>query len=254
MNPKRYETELQIRGVAIFSALSVIGLLLILVLFSGCTSSSPPTTPPTSTPSSPPPTTLTVTTVPTLAFPNALSIGQYANFGIAPRTGKATIYHVEIRPDYNWTEPSFNSVREQNAAFPPFSTEYGYNIARPKIGNTFLFIYVKMIGTGSEPIYVPSPPQFVVYSNGTTYNFTSVNGPDVLINGIYETQYDIENAASGIIGYVDPGENNGMVGYLIYEVPATISLKNSYALVSLNLTNQGPNTTASWSQAAWRLG
>jgi hypothetical protein len=170
-------------------------------------------------------------------------MGQYATFGTEGRQAKATIYKAEIRPNYNWTAPTFNSPGSQSAASRPNEVQHGYNTQKPKEGNTFLFIYVSMVNTGTAAIYAPSASQFVISANGTTYNYNSVQSADVVIDTVPGTQYDYQIGRGGLVGYIQPGESNKADGYLIYEVPATISLKDAYVLVNLDYQNR----------AVWRL-
>jgi hypothetical protein len=188
---------------------------------------------------------MTVATTPAVsAFPGALALGQFATFGTEGRQAKATIYKYEIRANYNWTAPTFNNLGSQSAASGSNEVQQGYTTQKPKAGNTFLFIYVSLVNTGTSAIYAPSASQFVVSSNGMVYNFTSVQGSDVVIDTVPGTQYDYQIGRGGLVGYIQPGESNKADGYLIYEVPAAISLKDAYVLVNLDYQNR----------AVWKLG
>jgi hypothetical protein len=178
------------------------------------------------------------------AYPDALALGQYATFGSGDRQGKATVSTYKIKPNYNWTAPSFNSPREQSAASQPNEIQRGYNMEKPKEGNTFLFVFVRVINTGTNAVYAPSPSQFVVVARGTRYNYTSVHSSDVVIDTVAGTQYDYQIGRGGVVGYVQPGDSNKAEGYLIYEVPAAISFQDTYVIVNLDYQNQ----------AVWRLG
>jgi hypothetical protein len=178
------------------------------------------------------------------AYPGALVPDQYATFGSEGRQGKATVYKYEIRQNYNWTAPTFNSPGSQSAASRPNEVQRGYTTQKPKAGNTFLFVYVSLVNTGTAAMYAPSASQFVVYANGIVYNYTSVQGSDVVIDTVPGTQYDYQIGRGGLVGYIQPGESNKADGYLIYEVPAAISLKDTYVLVNLDYQNR----------AVWRLG
>ncbi len=100
-----------------FSA--AIGILLAVLLCSGCMNASPQgpsqTTAPTPVVTTLPPTNATIVPTPAVtAYPGALALGQYATFGTEGRQAKATIYKCEIRPNYNWTAPTFNSPGSQS--------------------------------------------------------------------------------------------------------------------------------------------
>ncbi|MDD1713491.1 MAG: DUF4352 domain-containing protein [Methanoregulaceae archaeon] len=190
------------------------------------------------------PTTATIVPTPAVtAYPGALAPGQYATFGSEGRQGKATVYKYEIRQNYNWTAPTFSSPGSSSAARPN-EVQRGYTTQKPKAGNTFLFIYVSLVNTGTSALYAPSASQFVVSSNGTFYNYTSVQGSDVVIDTVPGTQYDYQIGRGGLVGYIQPGGSNKADGYLIYEVPAAISLNDTYVLVNLDYQNR----------AVWRLG
>ena len=126
----------------------------------------------------------------------------------------------------------------------PHEVQRGYTTQKPKSGNTFLFIYVSLVNTGTSAIYAPSASQFVVSSNGTIYTYTSVQGPDVVIDTVPGTEYDYQIGRGGLVGYIQPGESNKADGYLIYDVPASIPLNDAYVLVNLDFQNR----------AVWRLG
>ena len=222
--------------------IAVMGLLSIVLLFSGCTSTSPQVQIQTSVP-----TTAVVIPSPTptaVPFPNALALKQYATFGSADTIGQATIYGFEIKPNYNWTSPSWNSPREQGAASPPLDTQRGYTMEMPREGNTFLFIYVRVMNPGKNAVYAPSAKQFVVSSDGKTYNYSPVHSSDVIIDKVPGTQYDYQIGRGGTVGYIQPGDSNKAEGYLIYEIPATFSPKTTYVVSNLDYQNQ----------AVWKLG
>lgn len=157
--------------------------------------------------------------------------------------GSATVYRYEIRPHYNWTSSSWNSPREQVAASQPLELQNGYTKEKPGEGNTFLIIFVCIVNVGTKAMYAPSAKQFVVYSDGKMYNYTSVHSSDVLIDNVSGKQYTNPVGQGGTVGSIQPGESNRADGYLIYEIPASFSPGTTYVLC--NLDNQ--------SQAAWKL-
>jgi hypothetical protein len=222
---------------------AAVGILFFALFFSGCTSTTPPVQTQT-----PVPTTVAMTLTPTPAptavpFPNALALNEYATFGSGNEQGKATVYKVEVKSDYNWTSPTWNSPGQQ-AASQPLGLQRGYNTEKPQAGNLFLFLYVRVLNTGSNAVYAPSALQFVVSSNGKMYNYTSVRSPDVTIDQITGTQYDYQIGRGGAVGYVQPGESNAADGYLIYEIPAPFTPTTTYVVSNLDYQNQ----------AVWRLG
>jgi len=223
--------------------ITFFGVLFIVLLITGCTSTSPQVPAPT-----PAITTAAVVTLsPTPAavpFPNALAQNEYATFGSADMIGKATVYGYDIKPGFNWTSPSWNSPGGQAAASQPLELQRGYTMEKPQEGNTFLFVYVRVLNTGKNAVYAPSAKQFVVNSNGTLYNYSPVQGSDVIIDKVPGTQYDYQIGRGGVVGYVQPGESNKAEGYLIYEIPATFSPNTTYVVSNLDYQNK----------AVWKLG
>jgi hypothetical protein len=223
--------------------ISFFGVLFIVLLFSGCTSTSPQI--PALTPV--PTTAAVVILSPTptaVPFPNALALNEYATFGSADMIGKASVYSYDIKPSYNWTSPSWNSPGEQAAASQPLELQRGYTMEKPHEGNTFLFVYVRVLNPGKNAVYAPSAKQFVVNSNGTLYNYSPVHSADVIIDKVPGTQYDYQIGRGGTVGYIQPGESNKAEGYLIYEVPVTFSPNTTYVVSNLDYQNQ----------AVWKLG
>jgi len=189
--------------------------------------------------------TTVATPVPTATpYPGALALGQEAPFGTGGKNGTASVYKRDIRSNYSWTSPSFNSVSEQKLTGTALGSQQGYNTDEPAAGNTFLFVYVKLIDTGAESIVAPSPGQFVVNYNGNDYAYRSLAGSDVIVGGVQKTQYDYLIGKGGVSGYIQPGDSNAADGFLIYEVPSSIDLTKAAMVVTLD----------SQHQSAWQLG
>lgn len=224
-------------------SITIFGILFCVLLSSGCTSTSPSVPVPTSVPTMAVVVPTPIATQTTQPFPGALALNEYAVFGSGNEQGKATVYRYDIKPNYNWTSPSWNSPREQAAASPALELQRGYNMEKPKEGNTFLFVYVRVINTGDKTVYAPSAKQFVVANNGKMYNYSSVHSSDVIIDTVTGTQYDYQIGRGGAVGYVQRGESNAADGYLIYEIPAPFSPGTTYVVSNLDFKNQ----------AAWKL-
>ncbi|HXX55569.1 MAG TPA: hypothetical protein VEI81_05700 [Methanoregula sp.] len=211
------------------------GILVIALLCAGCANSQPAPAP------TPAPTESTATAVPTTAppFPGALTPGEYVSFGAGDMHGNATVVRYAIRPNYTWTSPSFNSAAEQKSATGPGGVVNGYNTETPKAGDAFLFVYLKLVNTGSKAVYAPSPSQYIVYADGVRYNYTSVHGPDAVVDGVAGGQYDYQIGKGGVGGYIQPGASNAVNGYLIYEVPGSIDPADTYFIADLDSVNRG---------------
>jgi len=222
-------------------ALSLFFIVAVLIACAGCAGTAPQTPVPATTV----PVTTTAAPAPEpTPYPGALALNQEAPFGIAGKNGTATVYKAEVRSNYSWSSPSFNSPHEQAQAGAPLGTQHGYNTEEPAAGNAFLFVYVRLADTGSERIVAPSPSQFAVNYDGKTYSYSSVRGSDVTVSGVRVTQYDYLIGSGGVLGYIQPGASNVADGYLIYEVPATIDLTKAYLVVTLDAQHQ----------SAWKLG
>lgn len=228
-----------------FSPFAVF-LVLCCVLLAGCTST--PT--PDPVPATAVPTTTAVLQAPHQVltpapqpYPNALSLGQYVNFGNGDTLGKATVYRYTVKPSYDWVDPSWNSPREQLAASPPLDLQEGYNRESPKPGNTFLFLFVRVQNTGTKSVNAPSPKQFVVAIDGKVYDYSSVHGSEVIISNVGDSQYLYQRGQRDPIEYIVPGDNSLVEGYLIYEIPAPFSPDKTYVLSSVDYKNQ----------AVWKL-
>ncbi len=224
------------------------GVLCVVLLFSGCTSTSPAVQTQTPVPVVTSAATLSTPT-PTLSpapvlFPGALAMNEYVPFGSGDEQGNATIYRYEVKPYYNWTSPTWNSPAEQAAASRPFEMQRGYNLEKPQAGNTFLFVYIRVLGTSSKSVYAPSAKQFVVVKDGKEYNYSSVMSSDVSIDNITGIQYDYLIGKGGTGGYVLPGESNKAEGYLIYEIPTPFSPNTTFVAGNLDFQTR----------AVWRLG
>ena len=222
-------------------AIAITLVLFLVLLFCGCTSTAPQAPAPASTPLTIVPPSAALTQEP---FPDARSLNTPATFGASDMTGQVTVTRYTIKPNYNWTSPSWNSPREQVAASPPLDLQRGYNMEKPREGSTFLFVFIRVANTGTKAVYAPSPQQLVVNGDGTIYNYRSVAGADVNIDGVVGKQYDYLIGKGGTGGYVQPGESNMVEGYLIYEVLSTLAPEKMYVVGNLDYQTR----------AIWKLG
>jgi hypothetical protein len=218
----------------IFFTITTFGLLFFGLIFAGCMSSSLPVQTPLSANALVIPSP-TLTAVP---FPEVLGLNEYTCFGCENRQGAATVYRYEIRPHYNWTSPSWNSPREQAAASQPLELQNGYTMEKPGEGNTFLIIFIRVENVGTMAVNAPLAKQFVVYSDGKMYNYTSVHSSDVVIDKVSGSQYGYQIGQGGTVGYIQSGESNRAEGYLIYEIPASFSPNTTYVIGNLDYQNQ----------------
>ena len=222
------------RSISVFI---LVGILAAAVFLAGCTSQAPAAPVPTAVPT----TVVTATSSPIatpVPFPHALALNTFSTFGYGGKTGEATIYKYVVRPNYTWTEATFNSPHEQSVYNQPNEIQNGVNIQKPADGNVFLFIYIKVINTGTTAVNAPSAKQFTVNINNVAYSYSSVNSPKSVVNDISGSQYDFSFSPGGTVGYVQPGESNAADGYLIYEIPATYTPGNTFVVGNLDFQNQ----------------
>jgi hypothetical protein len=226
--------------------IAVFGVLFLVLLSSGCASTSPAVQTPTAVPTAVP-TTAAVKLAPTQVanpFPNALALNEYAAYGDEKQNGKATVYKYSVKPTYRWTDPSWNSPREMLDASQPLELQRGYNLEKPQQDrHTFLFVNIRVINTGQKTIFAPSAKQFVVYTNGQTYSYSSVHGSNVIIDNVLDSQYRFQRGQRDPIEYIQPGDSP-LEGYLIYDIPASFSPDTTYVVANLDYKNS----------AVWKLG
>jgi len=229
-------------------AAHILGILVIaiaLIFCAGCTNSQPAPLQPVPDTTAPTMAVTIVTPVPTATpYPNALAMNQLATFGKNDRTGTATVYKVNLVPDYSYSDPTFNSPHVQPQAGDALGTQRGYNTQEPAAGNAFLFVFVRLANTGTKGLVAPSPGQFIVSYDGKSYSYSSVIDSAVTLANIRVPQYDYTIGKGGVSGNINPGDSNSVDGFLIYEVPAGIDLTKAALVVRLDADNQD----------AWALG
>jgi len=218
----------------------VLGLML---ASCGCTQQQKEQAPATPVPTPPFPTT-TVPVVPENPYPNAIALAVEQSFGTGGMTGNATVTKYSVKPGYNWTSPSWRSARELRSYTAGDKVQSGYTTESPASGNAFLFVFFRVTGTGTKPVYAPSPDQIIVVGDKKTYHYRPVSDSGVVIDGIYGSEYDFQIGTGGTGGYVQPGPGNAAEGYLIYEIPSNLTMDRIYVLASLDY-----RTTTEWKLA-----
>ena len=230
--------------------------LIILVAAAGCTGPSAPapaTTPPSATTvviTTPPPTTVATTVVPTPTpepFPGALPLNTAALFGNGTKwTTDITVYKIWINDTYQMWSPDDNRF---------------YPMVAPA-GEKYLIVFVDMVDRGTDRAPLPSQANINVIYNSATIapdpshtlpNLKPDSPPSVFRIGeieftkkMYASEYveDFGYSHGQKLGYITPGESNAVDGYIVYEVPATLTPETSY--LRIVLPGQDP--------AMWKLG
>ena len=221
--------------------IGILGITMVLIFCAGCTSSSQLTSPQstiTTTVSTPPATI--PTPVPTVTpYPGMLALNQPVTIGKADQTGILTVYNAKILPNYSWTDPTFNSVRDQQKAGDTLlSTQYGYNTQDPAEGNVFLFVYARLTNTGTNSLGALSTGQFVVNYDGKYYSYHPISDPHKTFANGLGSPYNYDSKNGGVIGFVVPGSANAAEGFLIYEVPASFDIRKAAVVVTLDAENK----------------
>ena len=216
----------------------ILTTLVLLVIFCGCTGTTPAPVPVV--------TTIQITASPTPVstptldpYPNASALNVPVPIGSGKKTGEMTVSGYKVKPTYSWVDPSWNSPQEQAASSQPLETQKGYNTQKPKDGNTFLFVYLNVAGTGAEPVYAPSPKQIVIVSEGKTIAYSTLASAQTTVDGESGQQYDFQIGPGGSGGYVQPGKSNIVKGFLIYELPASFSPEKTYVIAAPDPLTQG---------------
>jgi hypothetical protein len=213
--------------------LLLLALLLTVTLLAGCggqTSPGSPETPPATTAV---PTTLPATappvpqaTAPPEPFPGALSIGTPYRYGREDIAMEVTVYGVKAVEGYEWWSPNWGR----------------YWNTTPDEGDHFLIALVRFIDRGTARARLPSQGMFVLHGEGNSYVQNVERDHSLWIRGIDVKQYD--SYYDDRAGWIDPGESNGVEGFLLYEVPASLTPGNTYLQV----------TFSSQAAAVWKLG
>lgn len=180
-------------------------------------------------------------------FPNALVLKTRFPFGTGTNwAGEATTYRIWVNATYQWFNPADNQ----------------YQIRIAPAGKKYLIVFINMVNLGSDR--APLPPHsniYVLYENAVispdpTHAFPMKNSdslPKVIRIGeiefskkLYGTEYveDFGYSHGQKLGFIDPGESNAVDGYIIYEVPVSLTPEKAYVRIIM------PGTDAT----VWKLG
>jgi hypothetical protein len=183
-----------------------------------------------------------VAPTPTLnPFPNALALGQKVPFGSGKVASEGTVYKYWINDTYQWHSDIDNK----------------YYTQEPKPGNKYLFVFVQMMNIGDTRVWLPRASSVVVHYDGAVYNQDLEHyKPDKTGNRkataieVQEIQYfhklsgveyveDFGFSHATELGYIYPGLSNAVDGYIIYEVPQSLTPDKTYVTISFNGQDSG---------------
>ena len=211
---------------------------------------APLTTPPAPVPATvslPATATTSVTPSPPYdPFPEALHLKDKFTFGSGSVASEASVYRIWINDTYEWHNDKDNHYYVQN----------------PVPGNKFLFVFVHLQNVGDTRVWFPPSSGVTVWYNGTTYSEdTSHYKPDKVGDKkstpieIQEVMYfsklngdeyveDYGFSHGNELAYLYPGASNAVDGYIIYQVPQSLTPDETWVTIPFNGKDTG----------TWRLG
>ena len=249
---KSRRAGIPVHGTGTRAALPVIlGMIVVLLIATaGCTgtnSPAPPTTlPPATTVPSPAVQTTTAPPAPTPApdpYPQALSLGQSFPFGNGSVASKATVYRYWMNETYHWLDN--------------FDRHYYTSPDPPEPGYKYLFIFVRMENTGTTRVWYPPGENIAVHFDGKTYlpdpahhlpdKATDEKDAPILIREVQFFQKQDHSEYVEDFGYshgtnpdfLYPGASNALDGYIIYQVPDSLTADTAYVDIPFNGQDRG---------------
>lgn len=206
----------------------------------GLTSSTGTVTSTTSIPKTTMPATAAPTTDP---FPNALHLRDSFPFGEGKIASEGTVYRIWMNETYFWHNDMDNK----------------YYIQKPKPGYKYLFLFINVFNKGDTRIWPPTSGNINVYYSGQKYSAdpthylpdkssdrkaTAIEVKEIqyfpkLFGSEYVEDFGYSHGAQ--LAYLYPGRSNAIDGYLVFEVPASLTAEKAYAEIAFN-----GNTVGVW--------
>jgi len=157
-------------------------------------------------------------------FPGALSLKEWFTYNEGKYASKATVYRYWINGTYQW-----------------HNTDNRYYTQRPKPGNKYLFVYVTIVNLGTLAYPYPKSNMIFVHYGGNVYSVdpshylpdkagdrkaTPVEIEEIqqqsdFFNMEFVEDYGYSHGTTS--DFVYPGQSNAIDGYLIYEVPESLT-------------------------------
>lgn len=202
---------------------------------SAATVSTPATTAPTAIPTPTPD-----------PYPNALLLKDGFPFGSGKVASEATIYRVWMNDTYAWHNDKDNR----------------FYVEKAKPGNKFLFVFMNVFNKGDTRVWPPTSENVIVHYDGQVYSpdpthylpdktsdqkATAVEVKEVqYFSKLFGSEYveDYGYSHGNQLAYLYPGKSNAIDGYLIYQVPTSLTPDKAYAEVEFNGNEVG----------VWKLG
>jgi len=224
-------------------------LVILLVMFAGCTGTGapagetpvPPATLPAVTAATPAVTAAPLPAATTDPYPRALGLGKLFSFGSGRVASEGTVYRYWINDTYHWHNDLDNR----------------YYPEKPPSGYKYLFVFVHMTNTGDTRVWYPPSRTIAVHYDGSTYTpdtthflpdkaddendkpieireiqfFQKLNGDE------YVEDFGYSHGTTSFFLY--PGESNSLDGYIIYIVPASLTPEKTYVVIPFNGQDTG---------------
>jgi hypothetical protein len=182
----------------------------------------------------------TATTVPTPTpnpFPDAHALGTWINFSSDKTAGQGTVYKKWMNDTYQWHNDNDNQWYPQKA----------------RAGNKYLLVFVCMVNRGDTRVWYPKAKSIIVHYNNQVFSadpshyIPDKSGGNVKATPveIREVQFypkvfgaeyveDFGLSHGTMLDFVYPGESNAVDGYIIYEVPSSLTADTSYVEIVFN--------------------
>lgn len=188
-----------------------------------------------------------LTPLPPGSSPAVLTLKEKYPFGNDTTwKSEATVYRTWINDTYRWFSPDDNQYYTKVAPF----------------GKKYLVIFLSMVCRGTDRAPLPQQNNiYVLYGNAVispdpSHALPTKNpdsSPKVVRIGeiefskkLLDTEYIEDYGYShGLrLGYINPGESNAVDGYIIYEVPASLTPENAFVSIVMPQSDT----------AVWKLG
>jgi hypothetical protein len=174
-------------------------------------------------------------------FPDALALKQKFPFGSGDLASEGTVYRYWMNDTYQWHNDKDNR----------------YYVEKPRAGYKFLAIFVDVANKGNNRIWPPTAENVHLIYDGEEYALDQDHYlPDKSINvkatpiEIKEIQYiskltgieyveDYGYSHGTRLSYLYPGESNAIDGYLIYEVPKSLTADKAFVKIEFNAQEVG---------------
>jgi hypothetical protein len=204
-------------------------------IFSGPATTTGTTTAPTTVPVTAVPTTVVPTPTPA-PFPNALLLKDGFLFGEGKIASEGTVYRIWMNETYSWHNDMDNR----------------YYLQKPQPGNKYLFVFINVFNKGDTRVWPPTSGNVVVHYNGQEYSSdpthylpdksedrkaTAIEVKEVqYFSKFFGSEYveDFGYSHGMQLAYLYPGKSNAIDGYLVFEVPASLTPEKTYAEIVFN--------------------